>query len=119
MTNRQFSTVILVFVFVIAASSPIAADSWNVPGSWGRAKNEVADNVYHDITNTFYCGCLYESHNDNDGSATIMNFNDCYDWRSHSYKDAACVLDWEHVVPAKLTPAAERKCWEKPEEIDR
>ena len=118
MANRQCFTVILAFLFAIAASPSIAADSWDVPSSWKRAKNEVADNVYRDITNTFYCGCIYESHNDNDGSATIMNFNDCYDWRSHSHKDAACVLDWEHVVPATLTPASGRKCWRKPEEID-
>ena len=108
MPGSRRAIAMLAFMLILTASHQIAA------GSWEKAKNDVADKVYKQIGNTFYCGCLYESHNDRDGSATIVNFNDCYNWRSHGYMSAACALNWEHVVPVSLTPVSDRDCWKTP-----
>ena len=112
MINWRCFVAILLFMTTFSAPHQAVSDSWK------KAKNDVADTVYNRIGNTFYCGCLYESHDDRDGSATILDFNDCYNWRSHNYRDAACELNWEHIVPVNLTPVSYRDCWVKPETFD-
>ena len=109
MTSRICFTSIVLLTLTLTASLQVAADTWN---TWDDAKDAVADSVYYNITTTFYCGCLYESHNDKDGSATVLNFNSCYDWRQNGYKNSACSLNWEHVVPATLTPVRKLNCWQ-------
>ena len=116
MTSRICFTAIVVLTLTFTAPLPVAAETWK---SWDDVKNAVADSVYLNITTTFYCGCLYESHNDRDGSATVLNFNECYDWRNHGHKNAACELNWEHVVPAALTPVHNFECWEHWERFDK
>ena len=105
------SIVLACLVLMLAAPIQTAASAWEKADTWIKVKNIVADKIYPVIGNTFYCGCLYESHEDDDGSATILDFNECYQWRGKGYVNAACALNWEHVVPAALTPAAKLPCW--------
>ena len=80
-----------------------------VPTSWSGAKEVARDEVYSGYTITKYCGCSYKPKGDSGG---VIDTASCgYDGSKAKYKNAITVLDWEHVVPASLTPARQMNCW--------
>lgn len=45
---------------------------------WADTKNEADDVIYTaEHRSTFYCGCSYTSHEDNDGSGSIDDLDAC------------------------------------------
>ena len=79
--------------------------------SWNSTKNQASDIIYVDQDRTFYCGCLYESHEDNDGSGDITDHAECGFTSPESWRSASEILDWENVVPASLMPVQQFDCW--------
>jgi deoxyribonuclease-1 len=80
-----------------------------VQTSWTKTKQTARDKVYLDHSVTKYCGCPYESKGTSGG---VIDTESCgYDGSQAKYKNAISVLDWEHVVPASLTPARQMDCW--------
>lgn len=78
--------------------------------SWDRAKNTADDVIYQGKNHTFYCGCVYTSHGDSDGSGDVDHTACGYAGPStHSHR--ANRVEWEHVVPASLMPARQMDCW--------
>lgn len=81
----------------------------DIPSSWSKAKQIVRDKVYFDHKVTKYCGCSYEPKGVSGG---VIDTTSCgYDGSNIKHRNAINVLDWEHVVPASLTPAKEMNCW--------
>jgi len=81
----------------------------NVQSSWTKTKQTARDKVYFDHSVTKYCGCPYEPKGTSGG---VIDTESCgYDGTQAKYKNAITVLDWEHVVPASLTPARQMDCW--------
>tara|TARA_R110001599_G_scaffold347365_2_gene573566 strand:- start:7870 stop:8463 length:594 start_codon:yes stop_codon:yes gene_type:complete len=65
--------------------------------------------VYFDHSVTKYCSCPYKSKGTSGG---VVDTKTCgYEGSQAKYKNAINVLDWEHVVPASLTPARQMDCW--------
>lgn len=86
-----------------------SANAHNVPSSWTKTKQAARDKVYFDHSVTKYCNCPYESKGTSGG---VVDTESCgYDGSQAKYKNAINVLDWEHVVPASLTPARQMDCW--------
>ncbi|WP_231620041.1 endonuclease [Pseudoalteromonas sp. NGC95] len=81
----------------------------DIPTSWSKAKQIIRDKVYFDHRITKYCGCSYEVKGVSGG---VIDTSSCgYNGSEMKYQNAINVLDWEHVVPASLTPAKEMNCW--------
>lgn len=106
---RQFAPVIVLYSWLFVAV-PMAAGDWNV------IKNTADDVIYPEGSrNTFYCGCTYTSHEDDDGSGSIDDLDACgYDGGNNSSSRAQRV-EWEHIVPASLMPARRWACWDGPD----
>lgn len=86
-----------------------SANAHSVPSSWTKTKQTARDKVYFDHSVTKYCNCPYESKGTSGG---VVDTESCgYDGSQAKYKNAITVLDWEHVVPASLTPARQMDCW--------
>ena len=80
-----------------------------VQSSWTKTKQAARDNIYFDHSVTKYCACPYEPKGTSGG---VIDTESCgYDGSEAKYKNAITVLDWEHVVPASLTPARQMDCW--------
>ena len=85
------------------------ANAQSVQSSWTKTKQTARDKVYFDHSVTKYCGCKYQSKGTSGG---VIDTASCgYDGSQAKYKNAITVLDWEHVVPASLTPARQMDCW--------
>ncbi len=95
-----------IFLSLLLVSSMVLAES---PG-WRRAKNTDDDVIYSGKDRTFYCGCVYTSHGDNDGSGSV-DYAACGYIPPTSYIARATRVEWEHVVPASLMPARQFDCW--------
>ena len=103
-TRLAIATILTAFVVSLASAS--LAES---PG-WKRAKNTADDIIYAGKNRTFYCGCVYTSHGDTDGSGDVDHQVCGYQGPS-SYSSRAGRVEWEHVVPASLMPARQFDCW--------
>lgn len=80
--------------------------------TWRSTKNTADDQVYFNGGKTFYCGCLWASDKDNDGSGK-PNLASCGYEAPSSYTSRSKRIEWEHVVPASLLPANEFPCWKE------
>ena len=101
---------ILIACVAATALGPASAQSWR------DVKNTAADEIYTpEVRQTFYCGCEYTSHEDNDGSGSVDDVNACGYDRGANHQDRAQRIEWEHVVPASLMPARQYACWDGPE----
>ena len=79
------------------------------PG-WRRAKNVADDIIYSNLNSTLYCGCVYTSDNDGDGSGRV-DHERCGYKIPGSHAKRANRVEWEHIVPASLMPARGFDCW--------
>jgi len=79
-----------------------------VKGSWSSAKRAAEDDVYHDNLNTLYCGCDYTT-------ARTIDLAACGVTARDKYVARASKMEWEHIVPASLMPAANMSCWQHSE----
>ena len=93
-------------VLFIQVTSAALAES---PG-WRRAKNIADDIIYAGKDRTFYCGCVYTSHEDNDGSGSV-DHGVCGYEGPDTHSGRAGRVEWEHIVPASLMPARQFDCW--------
>ncbi len=84
--------------------------------SWGRAKNVADDVVYNGHRITLYCGCVYTSDGDSDGSGK-PDLASCGYSGPAKHEARAKRTEWEHIVPASLMPARQMACWENPSSI--
>ncbi len=105
MVTRPACAIVLVASLVVLASAAIA-DS---PG-WRRVKNTADDIIYAGKNRTFYCGCVYTSDGDNDGSGDV-DHQVCGYEIPDKHKNVAKRIQWEHIVPASLMPARNFECW--------
>lgn len=99
------------FYFLVLVTTLLinSANAHSVPSSWTKTKQTARDKVYFDHSVTKYCNCPYESKGTSGG---VVDTESCgYDGSQAKYKNAITVLDWEHVVPASLTPARQMDCW--------
>ena len=78
--------------------------------SWSNAKKQAADLVYYDHPRTFYCGCVTESDDNDNGSVTVSHA-DCGYKVDQRYRKLANTLEWEHIVPAATMPVRLFDCW--------
>lgn len=102
MRTRSFFFSLLAMLFpAIAAADP--------PTSWNATKNAADDFVYS--SRTFYCGCLYKSDGDTDGSGEVYDHDECDYEPQDKHRKRAFRVEWEHVVPASLMPARQLPCW--------
>lgn len=109
--------VIAATLLALSALSPALSQSW------GSTKDDAAEEIYFDQSATFYCGCAWVPRPDSDAGSGIVNSNSCRDPGDVSrlgsidgditYRNALSTLDWEHVVPASLTPVGDMPCWEE------
>lgn len=96
---------LLYFILLFISS----ASAHGTPTSWSKTKQIARDLIYSDHSITKYCGCSYEPKGDSGG---VIDTASCgYDGSKAKYQNAITVLDWEHVVPASLTPAKDMSCW--------
>jgi deoxyribonuclease-1 len=99
------------FYFLVLLSSLLInlAHAHSISSSWTKTKQTARDKVYFDHSVTKYCSCPYESKGTSGG---VVDTEACgYEGSQAKYKNAINVLDWEHVVPASLTPARQMDCW--------
>lgn len=108
--------VVLKLIFMSCVVSVAFADC---PSSWHTAKNIVYEKIYFDHQVTLYCGCLYKSAVNDDGNRTA-NFNECGILNfPDSYSKNRENIEVEHIVPAALTPARQKKCWTERKKIEQ
>lgn len=103
------------------AVSLLIFTTMQLPSSWDAAKDLAAECIYFDQQNTFYCGCeMSFEPSSNRGSGDVYPqicrsasrlggagaLPESIGWVGYNQ-----TLDWEHVVPASLTPAAQMSCW--------
>ena len=87
------------------------------PTSWKHAKNTAQDKVYKDTrTRTFYCGCPYTTHYDDDGSGDV-NLATCNMQALPNNLPSATRIEWEHIVPASQMPARLHPCWDESDQF--
>jgi len=79
------------------------------PG-WRRAKNAADDIIYAGKDRTLYCGCVYSSDGDNNGSGSVHH-QACGYVPPQTHASRADRVEWEHIVPAALMPARQFDCW--------
>lgn len=99
---------ILLLIVVFLLSVPLIASAES-PG-WRRAKNAADDIIYAGKDRTLYCGCVYTSDGDSDGSGSV-DHQACGYVPPQSHSSRANRVEWEHVVPASLMPARQFDCW--------
>lgn len=109
---------VLILLFTIPSltfADPITFTS----SSWSTTKKNARDVIYQDHRRTFYCGCDYTPSGRSGGSIDQASCG--YDGSDISHHARAVRLEWEHVVPASLTPARQFSCWNEglPECSDR
>ncbi len=92
-------------ILLLAATSPAFASS-----GWSRAKNVADDVIYAGKDRTLYCGCVYTSHGDSDGSGDV-DHQACGYQTADKWQNVADAIQWEHIVPASLMPARAFDCW--------
>jgi deoxyribonuclease-1 len=106
---------LLTAVLASAICAPANAQSWT------STKDDAADEIYFDQTRTFYCGCELTLRENNNAGSGIIDPDSCMSSTDANVSGAIAegigfdngrtVLDWEHVVPASLTPARQMSCW--------
>ncbi len=95
---------------------PVAAKA-EFPTSWDDAKNTAQDKVYKDTRiKTFYCGCDYSTHDDDDGSGDV-DLSVCNMQALSNNITSAERIEWEHIVPASQMPARIHACWDESEDF--
>jgi deoxyribonuclease-1 len=100
---------IFCFLLMLSALLSNLSSAQSVQSTWTKTKQTARDKVYFNHSVTKYCGCPYESKGVSGG---VIDTESCgYDGSQAKYKNASTVLDWEHVVPASLTPARQMDCW--------
>lgn len=79
------------------------------PQTFGQAKAEARQYIYHDQTKngTFYCGCEWNWAGKSGGR---VDLNSC-GYKIRSQENRAVRTEWEHVVPASNFGRA-RQCWQ-------
>lgn len=80
--------------------------------TWRETKNLADDIVYNNHHVTFYCGCLYVSDHDGDGSG-VPDLSSCSYKGPRTHSSRAQRTEWEHIVPASLMPARKFACWKR------
>lgn len=78
---------------------------------WKHAKNVADDVIYEGHSHTFYCGCVFTSDEDDNGSGAVEH-GACGYVGPGTHSHRAERLEWEHVVPASLMPVRQFDCWE-------
>lgn len=100
----------LIFLSLVLSllNVPLVASAES-PG-WRRAKNAADDIIYAGKDRTLYCGCVYTSDGDNDGSGSV-DHQVCGYVPPQTHASRANRIEWEHIVPASLMPARQFDCW--------
>ena len=104
--------------FTLFLISPLNCHA-NPTSSFEAAKNSADDHVYYDHSTTLYCGCNYVSKNDETGAGEVDAKACNLTPLPKNYKKNAKRIEWEHIVPASLTPAGNFSCWKEPEKIEQ
>ena len=101
-------TIILISIVTHVTLPLVAAE---IPSSWSAAKNTADDQIYMNHRLTLYCGCEFVSHQDSDGSGDVdpdaCGLNPLPEFKQKSARE----IQWEHIVPASLTPVRGFACW--------
>lgn len=105
-TNFRFTN----FVILVIAFTTLTVAAFAESPGWRRAKNVADDVIYQGKDKTFYCGCVYTSDGDNDGSGAVKH-EACGYVPPITYASRSKRVDWEHIVPASLMPARQLDCW--------
>ncbi|WP_413111022.1 endonuclease [Thaumasiovibrio sp. DFM-14] len=94
---------LLLFSFIVLP----AFASGTHPSSFNVAKRLLTDKIYHDYTETFYCGCDFTWK----GRRGEPDLDNCgYQVRRQEVR--ANRIEWEHVVPA-WQMGHQRQCWQE------
>ena len=101
---RKMSLCVSAVLLIILLPVPALSDGWK------DAKNIADDVIYQGKDRTFYCGCIYASHGDTDGSGDV-DHQVCGYQGPDTHSHRADRVEWEHVVPASLMPAKQFDCW--------
>ena len=104
------SYLIALIIMAISLSVTAAADPFDRLTSWPKVKNIMDDEVYSGARVTFYCGCPYQSDEDNDGSGSV-DVAACGYEPVAKYEKRAHRIEWEHVVPVSRMPWRDMACW--------
>ena len=96
---------------ILAALAATVVSAPALSGGWKDAKNTADDVIYEGKDRTFYCGCVYTSHGDTDGSGNV-DHDACGYEKPEKHIARADRIEWEHVVPASLMPAQQFDCWQ-------
>lgn len=99
----------VILAVVSAALSTLFSPAVHAAG-WKDAKNVADDVIYQGVTRTFYCGCMFTSHGDADGSGDVDHAA-CGYVGPNVHAHRAHRVEWEHIVPASLMPARQFDCW--------
>lgn len=101
-------SLVLFIVLGIAFHFPVNA----APQSFGEAKVQARQNIYHDRTHseqgTLYCGCKWEWTGKSGGRVDLQSCG--YEPRRNANRAAR--IEWEHIVPAWVM-GHQRQCWQK------
>ncbi len=103
---RLLASLLWALAILAQLTTHALADS---PG-WRRAKNTADDVIYAGKDRTLYCGCVYTSDGDNDGSGSV-DHEVCGYQAPTKHANRAARVEWEHIVPASLMPARQFDCW--------
>ena len=87
------------------------AHALDVANRRASAKNRADDRIYFDHRITLYCRCQYVSDEGSDGSGTV-DMGACGVTPLPEKKNTTKKIQWEHIVPASLTPARHLPCRE-------
>ncbi len=88
------ASLLLALAILVQLTGDALAES---PG-WRRAKNTADDVIYAGKDRTLYCGCVYTSDGDNDGSGSV-DHEACGYQAPPKQADRAVRVEWEHIVP--------------------
>ena len=100
----------LILLFIVVSLPNVVPAAFAESPGWRRAKNTADDIIYAGKDRTLYCGCVYTSDGDNDGSGSV-DHQACGYVSPQSHASRANRVEWEHIVPASLMPARQFDCW--------
>ena len=116
--SKQFSICTIILISIVAHFTlPLTAAE--IPSSWSAAKNTADDQIYMDYRLTLYCGCKFVSDKDSDGSGDVdpdaCGLNPLPKFKQKTARE----IQWEHIVPASLTPVRGFACWDDRKRIEK
>ena len=100
-------------VFFVGSDSVAAQERRRAPArGWEKTKHIAANIIYKGVEATFYCGCSYSLNDSYGGGGSIIDDRECGYEGPDQYSAFASRIEWEHIVPAALTPARNFPCWD-------